>query len=871
MTPNLRWLRRLTALVRRDRLQQDIDDEILFHIESRTRDYIAAGMPDGEARRAAQRLFGNRTVTAERVRDIDVSRRIDAGLRNVRHAMRLLWRNPGFGALVVLSMALGIGANTAVFSLLNAVVLKKLPVKNPEELVILEAHVGGPGGERTALDWNRDLRNFQAGAGQHIDLFTTSETGAVTTLNGGAQKIAIGLVSGNYYSAVGVQPAVGRLIVPTDDQPGDPQLVAVLDYGFWRQRFGADPNVVGRQIVLNGVSFSIVGVTPRGFFGTAFGPPPGITIPVQAEGRLDDGISFRTIGGRLRPGVSRQQATAVLTSIFQRAEHQRNNVIVLQDNSRGEYRDRDRFQKPLYVLMAGVVLVLLIAAANVASLLLARGTARQREISIRLALGAGRGGVAAQLLTESVLIALLGAVVGIALAYLAAGALLAMLGPASTALPLDIRPDVRVLVFTTCTAVFTGLLFGLFPAFQAGRTELNPALKETTSIVGRRPRPTARRALVVAQIALSLVLLSGAALFTRSLTNLRSFDSGYDRRGVLLATFEPDSRYPKERLHQVQNDLLERVRAIPGVETAGVASTPVLSPGEYSAALEIPGRASECPASMTIASAGYLETMRMQLVAGRMFGTADNQAGAPHTVVVNQELVRRCFPSSSPIGVRVTAGFGVTAEIVGVVTDAKYRDLREDSLPMYFVPPRAVHPYGLELHVRTAFDPHGAVEPIRRALHETDPAIPLTRVRTLEEQSEASVVQDRLLATLSTAFSAGALALAAIGLYGVLAFAVARRTNEIGLRMALGARPLQIVRLIVGESSWMMAAGSVVGVAGAYAGQRVIGSLLFRVGPTDYWSLLTAAAILCAVGFCATVIPARQAIRIDPIAALRHE
>jgi ABC-type antimicrobial peptide transport system permease subunit len=274
---------------------------------------------------------------------------------------------------------------------------------------------------------------------------------------------------------------------------------------------------------------------------------------------------------------------------------------------------------------------------------------------------------------------------------------------------------------------------------------------------------------------------------------------------------------------------------------------------------------------MTIASSGYLETMRMQLVAGRMFTVADDRPGAPRALIVNQELVRRCFGSKSPIGAPVRAGFGVDAEIVGIVTDAKYRDLREDAVPMYFIPPRAVHPYGLDLHVRTAFDPHAAVEPIRRALHEVDPSVPLTQVRTLEEQSERSLVQDRLLATLSTAFGAGALGLAAIGLYGVLAFAVARRTNEIGLRMALGARPLQIVRLIARESSWMMVAGGLLGSVGAYVGQRVIGSLLFRVGPADYWSLLTAAAILCAVGICATLVPVRQAIRIDPIVALRHE
>jgi predicted permease len=870
MSPNLRWFQRLTALVRANRLQRDLDDELLFHIEARTRDNVARGMTADEARLAALRQFGNRTLMVERMRDADVNRWIDAGLRNVRYAARVLRRTPGFTAVVVLSMALGIGANTAVFSLLNAVVLKTLPVKNPEELVILEARINGPGGDRTAYDWHRDLRNFQTNAGQYLELFTTSETSAVTTLDDRVEQVSVGMVTGNYYSVLGVQPFLGRLLDREDNSDKDPHLVAVLDYDFWRRRFGGDIAITSRQIVLNGVSFSIVGVTPRGFVGTSLHPPAGVTIPVRTESRLDDGESFRTIGGRLRPGVSRQQAASVLTSLFQAAEHHRNHVIVLQDNSRGEYRDRERFEKPLYVLMGAVVLVLFIASANVASLLLARGAARRREISIRLAMGASRGSIASQLLTESVLIALLGGAVGIALASSAAGTLVAMLDPGN-ALPLDIRPDARILTFTTCTAVLTGLLFGLFPAFQAGRSELNPALKESTGIVGRRPRLVARRALVVAQVALSLVLLSGAALFTRSLANLRTLDSGYDRRGVLLAMFESDHRYSKDRHHQIHNELLERVRAIPGVESAGVASTPVLSAGEYSMTLGIHGQATPCRASMTIASPGYLETMRMRLVAGRLFASPDNQAGAAHTVIVNQEIVRRCFGSRSPLGQQVKAGFGVNAEIVGVVTDAKYRDLREPAVPMYYIPPRSVHPSGLVLHVRTAFDPRAAAEPIRRALREVDPAAPLTHVRTLEDQSEQSVVQDRLLATLSTAFGIGALALAAIGLYGVMAFIVARRTNEIGLRMALGAPRLQILRLILAESSSLLLVGGVLGVIAAYAGHRLIQSLLFGVSTSDQSSLLSAALVLSAAGVCASLIPALQATRINPIAALRHE
>jgi len=487
MAPNLRWLHRLTAAVRRTRLQSDLDDELLFHIEARTRDNIASGMSPDEAALAARRMFGNRTVMAERMRDADVNRWVDGGLRNLRYAVRVLWRNPGFTITVVLSMALGIGATTAVFTLVNAALLRTLPVTNPHELVTLEARVKTAAGERTVLDGMRDFPVLEAGASSHVELFATSDTWATSTFGDLAEQVSVGLASGNYYSVLGVQPAAGRLLERRDDTDTDANRVAVLDHEFWQRRFGGDPSVVGRTIALNDISFSIVGVTPPGFTGIALTPPANVTIPLEAERRFADGYSFREIGGRLRPGVSRDQAASVLTSVFQSQPYHRTDVIVAKDNSRGEYRDRDRFERPLYVLMGAVTLLLLIASANVASLLLARGTARRREISIRLAIGAGRGSIAAQVLTESVLIAVLGGALGVCLAYWGAATVVGMFGAGTSALPLDVHPDVRVLIFTSCIAVLTGIVFGLFPASRrAGRNSIPRSRKlPPSSAAGR--------------------------------------------------------------------------------------------------------------------------------------------------------------------------------------------------------------------------------------------------------------------------------------------------------------------------------------------------------------------------------------------------
>jgi predicted permease len=542
----------------------------------------------------------------------------------------------------------------------------------------------------------------------------------------------------------------------------------------------------------------------------------------------------------------------------------------LEDNSHGTYTQRDRFRKPLYVCMAAVFVVLLIACANVANLFLARGAVRQREISVRLAIGAGRASIVWQLLTESLLIAMCGAVIGIVLAYGLDSALLTILRQGTASLALDIHPDAQVLTFTSVISLLTGLLFGVFPAFQSARADVNPSLNEETRIAGGRRRGLVRRALVVAQVALSLVLLASAGLFARTLANLRTFDSGYDRGNLLLASFNVRRNgYSSDAMYRIQDEMLARVRALPGVKSAAAASTPVLSAGSYLFPLAIPGRAEPCETAMTIASPAYFETMRMPLLAGRTFMAQDDQASAPKTMVINQETARSCFPNQNPLG-RVVKNDRNDVEIIGVVGDAKYHDLRETARPMFYIPTRSYIPGGLVLHVRTSIDPHALVAPIRHELREIDVGTPLT-VTTLEEQSEKSLVQDRLLTTVSETFGAVALALAAIGIYGVLAFMVARRTGEIGIRMTLGARRANVLWLVLKESIWLMLIGGALGAAGALAARRLIQGLLFGVGANDQWTLIIAAAVLSIATLLASAIPASRAARIAPMAALRHE
>jgi len=818
----------------------------------------------------------------------NINRWLEAAWQNVRYAVRVLMRAPGFTAVAVLSIAIGIGANTAIFSLLNALLLKTLPVRHPEELVFvrykyLEGRSAGSVYTGYAYPVYSDLRERSAAS---AELFAFGGAGVDLVWSGEVERIDGLLVSGNFLEVLGVQPVLGRTITPADDRVPGGHPVAMLSYSFWKNRFGGDAGAVGRQVVMNGLAYTVIGVLPNGFTGTTLNSHPDVFVPMMMQPQIQGqesalarrGWKWLSIGGRLRAGVSRARAEAALTGAFagiekgSAAETRMRMSIVLEPAARGDYWQRDRFANALYVLMAAVGLVLLIACANVANLTMARAASWHREISVRLAIGAGRPRLIAQLLTESLAIAASGGVLGIVLAYAADSALLRIFGAGARALPLDVRPDVRVLAFTLAISVATGVLFGIFPAFSATRVDVNPALKEDAGGTGSRRRLLARRILVAAQVALSLVLLSGAGLFAKTLRNLRTMDIGYDRQGVLMADLDPrQAGYRGDGILQFYDELLGQVRQIPGVEAAGVASLSVLSGGMVTHNITAEGATQHPDALMTVVSAGYLEAMRMRLVAGRAFTARDNLPNAPKTIVINEALARACFGDANPVGRRLGIQGKADAEIIGVVRNAKYVDLRDGDRPACYIPPRAYGAQAMGLYVRTAIEPAAVAAPIRRELHAINTHMPLARVRTLEEQSERSLVEDRLLATLSEAFGAIALALAVVGLYGVLSFMVARRTGEIGIRLALGAGRIDVMWLVLRESVAVVLAGIVVGAWGAGQSGKLVKGLLFGVKAWDVWTVAGAAVLLLVTALAATWVPARRAARIEPVTALRYE
>ncbi len=884
-------------LKRRKTRDQDIQDEIKYHVEMLARDESDQGASPEEADFLAQRKLGNATLARENTRAVWNLPAIERFSQDIRYAARGLRKHPAFTLTAVLSLALGIGANTAIFSLIDALLLRMLPVHDPRQLVQVTTKQGGdsfPYPGIKALEQRATLFSGLCGF-SNTSKFSAGLAGAVQSTSGA-------WVSGAYYQTLGVQPAIGRVLEPKDDRPGGGNSgpVAVLSYRYWQNTYQDDPGIIGKAVLIEGTPVTVVGVSAPGFEGANVGSSTDITLPIAAlplvfperARNLAASSWWLRVLARPKPGVSVEEARAQLavlwpditkelvTSIQSAAVRKAvlASALDLVPGGTGWTYLRHTFTRPLIVLMAVVALVLLVACVNVANLLLTRAAARSREIGVRIAIGAGRWRLIRQLLTESVLLAFLGAGVGILFAYAGDRLLINLLSPGpGLPLVLDVRPDARVLAFTAAVAMLTGILFGLAPAFRATACGPDAALKDTR--VHGRQRSWLASALVISQVAFSLLLLIGAGLFVRTLENLQSVDMGFQREGVLLANLDPrHAGYKEARLVALYQELLQRVSSIPGVKSASLSWNTPLSGTINSDPVLVDGRppqhASRRNAHFNNVSPGYFATMQTPLLLGRDFSFRDN-AASQRVAIVNEEFVRTFLNGADPLGRRVSsqdAQDWQNMEIVGVVKNTTSYDLREP-------PPASVYvPYfqigkdvrDATFEVRAEGSLARVADAIRREIQNRLPDTALTIV-PFTKQVQDALVQERLVATLASFFGLLALGLAAVGLYGLMAYTVARRTSEIGVRMALGATRHNVLSLILRGAFGLVAAGIVVGLPLALASSIFVSKMLFGVRPADPVTAGFAAVLLFFVASMAAYLPARRASKVDPLTALRYE
>ncbi len=842
---------------------------------------------------------------------------------DLRYAARMIRKTPGASAIAVLSLALGIGANTAIFSLVDTMLLKLLPVRSPQELFVLTAEDGS----RTSVSWNypdyaamRDRNSVFTGLALTSGGLTPLGMQTAQADPAAPTELIQGLpVSGNYFQVLGVQPALGRLFTGEEDRAPGAAPYVILNYDFWRSRFRGDPGVLGQALRLNGYPMTVIGVTRRGFRSTDVSMGPDVYFPFMMRGEVV-GTPFSRWNnrnnfwlqavGRLRPGATIPQAEGELYTIYksQEAADRRTardqrfvnsaSPVRLTPAARGYSYTRNRLEKPLLIVMVVVGLVLLIACANVANLMLARGAARQREIAVRLAVGASRRRLTAQLLTESFLLAAAGGVAGLAVAHVGVKALLEFLpqsGYAKTSLA--VAPDWRLFSFAAAVSLLTGVLFGLVPALQSTRPSLTLALKDGTPGAGSS-RFGLRNALVVTQVALSLLLVIGAGLFTRSMEQLRAIEPGFRQDHAAVAIVDPTrSGYDGVRTRAFYQRLLEATERTPGVRSASLARITPLSGSRWNGDVTVEGfewNPSEKRKYVDMNAAGprFFETMGIPLIAGREFRDEDSPATseatppqmrpgerrpdpAPRVTIVNESFAKKFFAGRNPLGLHVCFDEKYdparTYEVVGVVADVHYFGLREKTEAMAYVPVWKQRADSRALVIRTSDNAAVVFDAVRRHVASLDPAIPVFATRTVEEYIDNNLLVDRLLATLSGFFGALALLLAAVGLYGVISYAVTRRTREIGVRMALGAERRSVLWLVARYAGGLVLAGAAIGIPAALGLSRFVKSFLFGIAPQDTAAIVGATVTLLLAAAVAAFVPARRATNVDPIVALRHE
>jgi predicted permease len=890
-------------------MEAEMDQELRSHFEKNVEKLLAAGLPREEAMRRVRLEFGGHEQLQEECRDARGVNFIETLIRDVRFGFRAMKRSPGLTLVAVLSLALGIGANTAMFSLLDALLLKSLPVEEPSKLVLFGA--GRWGGSQDALpDRSWELFSYpfyreiskQNAVYAGVTAIHSIEFSTHGGVDGGSPELLkADLVSGTFFSVLGVKPVLGRVLDEADDQTPGAGPVAVASYSWWKQRFGNNPSILGKTFRFESTVYTIVGVAPPGFFGTSVGQAPDLWIPLSMEKEISPGWNglndkfFQSlyILARRKPGVTVEQASADTNLLFKqilRSEYVspqpspkelaaiQHAQIDLTSAARGLSNLRIQYSLSLEILMAVSGLVLLIACANIANLLLARGTARSREFAVRAALGASRLRLSVQLVTESLLFALLGAGLGVALAWRAGDFLLAM-ATGGGATPLSVTPDLRVLSFSLLLTILTALLFGMAPAIRSTQFQLTSSLQDGRGAASAQVKSPLARALLVLQMALSLVLLAGAGLFLRTLLNFAHVDTGFEKQNVLVfqldeyaAGYKPDAR-----LGNLLNQIEERVGAIREVRAASF-SLFTFNQGEWSNDVTLQGISRNSENSeevlMNRVGAGYFAAFGLPVLSGRTFTPRDNER-APRVAVINETMARRFFPTESAIGRHFGFGDDPTHsgdyEIIGIVKNAKYESLRERPHAAAYFPHSQNVTYLPNLEVRFSGDAAQITQQVRQAIQEVARDVPIGEVSTLAEEVDNSVSKYRLVAQLSAFFGLLAVFLVGIGVYGLFSYTVARRTNEIGVRMALGAKPSEIMEMVLTEGALLTFLGLIIGLSVSLGLTRLLSSFLFDVGPNDPLTFGLATIFLILVSLMACYIPARRATRVDPIVALRYE
>ena len=904
---------KLSGLFRRRKADRESDDEMRLHLQFLTERFICQGMRPKDAASAACRQFGNTTLLQQGQREMRSIMSLSNLGRDLRFSLRQLHRNPTLTLVAITSLGLGIGANTAIFSVAKKVLFDTLPVKDPKQLRMLTWVAGhdqkvplvwgdassNASGDRVSSSFSypvfQELRK-QTDAFQY--LFAFKDVHMTAAVDGHPDLVSAELVSGNSFTALGVQPILGRILSPADDMGPGAGPVVVISEAYWTAHFSRSRSILGKTISLNGIPVTIVGIAPANFTGLQIDTATQVFIPLTMQpllvprpqnssvSLLDNPQSWwLLVMARLRPDVSEARAQAELDAVLRPAatagmpdgNTPTQFHLQFQPGDRGLDYLKDTFAKPSYMLLSFAGLVLLLACVNLANLLLARAAAREREVSTRLALGAGRAGIVCQMLTESLLLSSLGGAAGLLVGYLGRNLIPHLLAKSWSpeTMPLDF--DGRVVAFTVAVSLATGVLFGLAPAWQATRTNVNSGLKDAIHVTSSRQKMGLGKSLVIFQISLSAILLIGAGLFVRTLVNLSHTPLGFQPDNILLFRLDPPkTRYTSLQSTALYRQLEEKLAAIPGVRSVSLSTIAIVGDGYSGSTFHVSGRPivkGEGRIQMNVVGTDFLPTLGIPIMHGRGFDAHDTHI-SPMVAVINQTLAQKYFPNQDPLGQTFESeGSDGPIQIVGIAADTRYASLRAPTPPLFYLPyqQHADDVGRMVVELRTFADPTGIVNQARAVVASLDPNLPLIEVRTMTQQIDSSLSKERIFARLTAGFGMLALLLASIGIYGIMTYTVARRTSEIGIRMALGARADQVLCMVLREASWMALAGVAMGVSGALWLGRLLSAMLYGLKPSDPLTLITAAALLTIIALLAALGPARRASRIDPIRALRHE